>query len=174
VPVEGAWIVGYPKEIGHLVINVTDVDKSVEFYRDVVGFEITRYRPGIGAFMSCGVIHHNLALSKASPDAPRPQKGQVGLNHFAFKVENYETLQRAYDRFLEAGVVISNITDHGITRSLYFEDPDGLTMELFADGFADQKEGMRYIKSTQAHGDHLDLTGPEPARPEIPATQLVP
>ena len=160
--------------LAYVELTVTDPTRSAAFYRDIVGFEITRYRPGIGAFMTCGVIHHNLALSKADPDAPKPQKGQIGLNHFAFKVENYEALQRAYNRMLEAEVTISSITDHGITRSMYFLDPDGLQMELFADGFADQKEGMRYIKSTQAHGDPLDLTQPEPVQPEIPAVQLVP
>lgn len=165
-----------PKEIGHLVINVSDVDRSVAFYCDVVGFQPSRYSPGSGggAFLTCGVIHHNLALSKASPDAPPPQKGQIGLNHFAFKVENYEALQQAHERLVEAGAVIDHITDHGITRSVYFQDPDGIVMELFADTFADQAEGMRYMRATRSHADRLDITAPEPPKPEIPDQVLTP
>ncbi|WP_218673892.1 VOC family protein, partial [Candidatus Entotheonella palauensis] len=55
-----------PREIGHLVLNVTDVERSTAFYRDVVGFQVARYRPdGTGTFLTCGVVHHNLALFKA-------------------------------------------------------------------------------------------------------------
>jgi catechol 2,3-dioxygenase len=156
-----------PREIGHLVLNVSDVDRSVAFYCDLIGFQAVRHEPGRSAFLTCGVIHHNLALFRASPDAAPPQKGQIGLNHFAFQVENYEALQRAYDRLVEAGVTINSTTDHGITRSVYFQDPDGIVMELFADAFPDRAEGMRYIRSSRAHADPLDITGPEPARPAI-------
>ena len=79
-----------PKEIGHLVLNVTDVARSTAFYRDVVGFQVSRFRPdGSGAFLTCGIVHHNLALFKAPADAQPAQRGQIGLNHFAFKVESY-------------------------------------------------------------------------------------
>jgi catechol-2,3-dioxygenase len=70
-----------PKEIGHLVLNVSDVERSTKFYRDVVGFQVSRYRPdGTGAFLTCGVVHHNLALFKAPAGAQPKQKGQIGLN----------------------------------------------------------------------------------------------
>lgn len=165
-----------PKEIGHLVINVSDVDRSVKFYCDVVGFQPSRYFPGTGkgAFLTCGVIHHNLALFPAAKDAAPPQKGQIGLNHFAFKVDSYEALQQAYDRLVEAGVVIQSTTDHGITRSVYFYDPDGLVMELFADAFANQEDGMRFIRSTPSTADPLDIHAPEPPEPEIPNEVLTP
>ena len=85
---------GVPKEIGHIVLNVTDVERSTRFYRDVVGFQVSRYRPdGTGAFLTCGVVHHNLALFKAPAGARPAEKGAVGLNHFAFKVESYQALQ---------------------------------------------------------------------------------
>jgi 2,3-dihydroxy-p-cumate/2,3-dihydroxybenzoate 3,4-dioxygenase len=59
-----------PKEIGHLVLNVTDVARSTAFYRDVVGFQVSRFRPDVsGAFFTCGIVHHNLALFKAPADA---------------------------------------------------------------------------------------------------------
>src|SRR5262249_402850 len=69
------------QEIGHLVLNVSDVERSTKFYRDVVGFQLARYRPnGTGAFLTCGVVHHNLALFKAPEGAQPAQKGQIGLN----------------------------------------------------------------------------------------------
>ncbi len=157
-----------PQEIGHIVLNVSDIDRSVDFYTNVVGFQITRHTPGKIAFLTCGVIHHNLALFKADDDAVRPRKGQIGLDHFAFKVESYQALQQAHDRLVEADAVIDHIVDHGITRSVYFEDPDGIIMELFADSFPDQAEGMRYMRASQAHADPLDITAPEPPQPAIP------
>ena len=107
-----------PKEIGHLVLNVTDVERSTKFYRDVVGFEVCRYRPdGTGTFLTCGVVHHNLALFKAPEGAQPKQNGQIGLNHFAFRVESYQALQEAHKRLLNAGATIDHIVDHGMTRS---------------------------------------------------------
>ena len=85
-----------PKEIGHIVLNVTDVERSTRLYRDVVGFQVSRYRPdGTGAFLTCGAVHHNLALFKAPAGARPTEKGAIGLNHFAFKVESHREPPRA-------------------------------------------------------------------------------
>jgi catechol 2,3-dioxygenase len=158
-----------PKEIGHVVLNVTDVERSTKFYRDVVGFQVSRFRPdGSGAFLTCGIVHHNLALFKAPPDARPSQKGAIGLNHFAFKVDNYQALQAAHKRLIEANATIDHIVDHGMTRSVYFLDPDGIEMELFCDTFATEEEGLAYMKSTRGGAAPMDIDAPEPARPEIP------
>lgn len=159
-----------PKEIGHLVLNVTDVERSTRFYRDVVGFQVSRYRPdGSGAFLTCGVVHHNLALFKAPPGAQPRQKGQIGLNHFAFKVESYTALQEAHRRLVDAGAPIDHVTDHGMTRSVYFLDPDGIMMELFADAFATEEEGLAYMSAPgRPVATPMDITAPEPPAPEIP------
>jgi catechol 2,3-dioxygenase len=158
-----------PKEIGHVVLNVSDVEKSTKFYCDVVGFKVARYRPdGSGAFLTCGVIHHNLALFKAPAGAQRPQKGQIGLNHFAFKVDNYKALQEAHERLVAAGATIDHLTDHGMTRSVYFLDPDGLAMELFCDTYDTEAEGLAFMQATPGWARPLDIEAPEPARPEIP------
>jgi catechol 2,3-dioxygenase len=158
-----------PKEIGHVVLNVTDVERSTKFYRDVVGFQVARYRPnGTGAFLTCGVIHHNLALFKA-PEGARPlEKGAIGLNHFAFKVENYQALQAAHKRLVAANATIDHIVDHGMTRSVYFLDPDGIEMELFCDTYATQEEGLAYMKATPGGADPMDITAPEPLKRAIP------
>jgi len=158
-----------PKEIGHLVLNVTDVERSTTFYRDVVGFQVSRYRPdGTGAFLTCGLVHHNLALFKAPAGAQPAQKGQIGLNHFAFKVESYQSLQEAHTRLVEADATIDHIVDHGMTRSVYFLDPDGIEMELFCDTFATEAEGLTFMKSTGGRATPIDITAPEPPKPEVP------
>lgn len=159
-----------PRDIGHLVLNVTDVARSTKFYRDVVGFQVARYRPdGSGAFLTCGIAHHNLALFKAPDGAQPARKGQIGLNHFAFQVESYEALQKAHERLVTGGAVIDHIVDHGMTRSVYFLDPDGIMMELFCNTFETEEEGLAYMKSTPGQATPINITGPEPERPPIPS-----
>jgi len=73
-------------------------------------------------FLTCGIVHHNLALFKAPADAQPLQRGQIGLNHFAFKVESYSALQEAHKRLVATNATIDHIVDHGMTRSVYFLD----------------------------------------------------
>ena len=108
---------------------------------------------------ACGVVHLNLALFKAPAGARQTEKGAIGLNHFAFKVESYRALQAAHKRLVEARATIDHIVDHGMTRSVYFLDPDGIEMELFSD---------TYMKSTRGGAVPMDITAPEPPRAKIP------
>ena len=141
-----------PRTIGHLVLNVADVERSTAFYRDIVGFELARMRPDrSGAFLTCGVVHHNLALFKAPPGARPAEKGQIGLNHFAFQVDDYKALQEAHRRLTEAGATIDHIVDHGMTRSVYFLDPDGLMMELYSNTFETEDEACAALPSRRAN-----------------------
>lgn len=158
-----------PREIGHVVLNVTDVERSTRFYRDVVGFQVSRFRPdGSAAFLTCGIVHHNLALFKAPAGARPAEKGAIGLNHFAFRVDDYPMLQAAHRRLKEANATIDHIVDHGMTRSIYFLDPDGIEMELFCNTFATEEEGLAYMKSTPGGGAPMDISAPEPLRPQMP------
>jgi catechol 2,3-dioxygenase len=162
-----------PKEIGHLVLNVSDVARSTAFYRDVVGFQVARYGPeGNRTFLTCGVMHHNLALFKAPEGAPPRQKGQIGLNHFAFKVENYAALQQAHRRMVAANAVIDRVVDHGMSLSVYFQDPDGIMMELFCDTFDTPAEGLAFMKATPGQGKPIDINAPAPVRPAIPSSDF--
>ena len=158
-----------PRTIGHLVLNVADVERSTTFYRDVVGFELARMRPDrSGAFLTCGVVHHNLALFKAPAGARPAEKGQIGLNHFAFQVDDYKALQDAHGRLTRAGAIIDHIVDHGMTRSVYFLDPDGLMMELYCNTFDTEEAGLAFMKSTPGQATPMNIAGPEPYRPAIP------
>ena len=162
-------VLSVPKEIGHLVLNVSDVARSTAFYRDVVGFQVSRYGPeGNRNFLTCGVMHHNLALFKAPAGAQPRQKGQIGLNHFAFKVESYPALQQAHQRLVAANAVIDHIVNHGLSLSVYFLDPDGIMMELFCDTFDSQAEGLAFMNATPGQAKPIDITAPAPPRPAIP------
>lgn len=161
---------GTPKVIGHIVLNVADVERSARFYTDIVGFELARMRPDrSGAFLTCGVVHHNLALFKAPAGAEPAKKGQIGLNHFAFQVDDYNALQAAHERLTSANAVIDHIVDHGMTRSVYFLDPDGLMMELYCNTFDTEEEGLAFMKATPGQATPMDIAAPEPPRPMIPA-----
>jgi catechol 2,3-dioxygenase len=157
-----------PREIGHVVLNVSDVERSTRFYRDVVGFQLARFRPDrSAAFLTCGIVHHNLALFQAPADAAPAKKGAIGLNHFAFRVDDYATLQAAHQRLVAANACIDHVVDHGMTRSVYFLDPDGIAMELFCNTFACEEEGLAYMQSTVGGGVPMDIAAPEPPRPEL-------
>lgn len=161
-----------PQAIGHVVLNVSDVERSVQFYRDVIGFQVSRYRPGgNAAFLTCGRVHHDLALFKA-PDGARPyEQGQIGLHHFAFEVESYEALRAAYQRLVVAGARIEGTVDFGFMRTVSVLDPDGLRLELFANTYATDEQGlaaMKYHESPPGRPPTYDILGPEPPAPEIP------
>ena len=87
-----------PKRIGHLVINVKDQDASTRFYTEVLGFEVAVERPGFGTFLTCGRIHHDLALFQAKEGAQEVVEGGLGLNHMAIQVEDYEELKDYYHK----------------------------------------------------------------------------
>ena len=127
------------KELGHVVLYVRDLERSRRFYRDLLGWkEITA--PGgelpfpVAAFSS-GRTHHELLLIEVGPGAtPIPRGRRIGLYHFGLKVgESDAELREARDELVAAGTRILGATDHGITHSLYIEDPDGNEIELYID-----------------------------------------
>jgi catechol-2,3-dioxygenase len=125
------------KELGHLVLYVRDVQRSRRFYRDVLGWkEIPLPSEGmpIAAFSS-GRTHHELLLIEVGPQAaPVPEGRRLGMYHFGLKVgESDAELREARDVILAAGAKVVGATDHGVTHSLYIEDPDGNEIELYID-----------------------------------------
>jgi len=126
------------RELGHLVLYVRDLERSVRFYRDVLGWR--QVGPGDGlplpaAMFSGGRTHHELLLIEVGPDAaPIPAGRRVGLYHFGLKVgDTDDELRAALARLQEAGVPLMGTADHGMTHSLYLADPDGNEIELYID-----------------------------------------
>jgi catechol 2,3-dioxygenase len=134
------------KRVGHLVINVRDQQASTKFYTEVLGFEVSVNREGFGTFLTCGKIHHDLALFQAAPDAAPITPGALGLNHMALQVEDFETLTEYYHK-LEDAKIEMRTTDHSMTKSIYISDPDGNGIELFCNSQEDAADGLAEMKS---------------------------
>ena len=119
-----------PIRVGHLVLNVRDQETSTKFYTEILGFEVSINREGFGTFLTCGKIHHDIALFQAAPDAAPVTPGGLGLNHMALQVENFDVLTEFYNKLQKLGVELRT-TDHSMTKSIYITDPDGNGIELF-------------------------------------------
>ena len=135
-----------PKRVGHLVLNVKDQTEATKFYTEVLGFEIAVERPGFGTFLTCGKIHHDLALFQAKPDAAPISKGGLGLNHMALQVEDFDMLTEYYHVLQQNGIIDFRTTDHGMTKSIYIEDPDGNGIELFCNSFDIAEDGLAEMR----------------------------
>ena len=145
-----------PKRIGHLVLNVKDLEASTKFYTDILGFQVSRQRE-TGTFLPCGRIHHDLALFQAPVGALPVTEGQLGLNHFAVQVEDMADLQQAYDEFKVLDVKLDHNTDHGMTSSIYFFDPDGNRIEYFCNNQEDSADGLRLMGDESRKNKELVL-----------------
>lgn len=121
--------------LGHVVFYVKDLETSLSFYRDVVGFrEIGRIFDGKAAALTSGRTHHELLLIEVG-DAPGPPPGRRrGLYHIGIKIgDSLDALRAAKQELEDAGVRISGMSDHTVSHSLYLHDPDGNEVELYVD-----------------------------------------
>ena len=121
-------------DIGHVHLKVSDIDRSLAFYRDVLGFEVTQRFGDDAAFLSAGGYHHHLGLNTwESRGGSPPPPGTTGLYHVAIRYPDRATLGDALQRLVEAGVPVSGATDHGVSEAIYLSDPDGNGIELYRD-----------------------------------------
>jgi catechol 2,3-dioxygenase len=121
--------------LGHVVFYVRDLERSLGFYRDLLGFkEVGRIFNGRAAALTSGRTHHELLLIQVG-DAPGPSFGRRrGLYHIGIKVGDSLDELRAANRELEAaGITIDGMSDHTVSQSLYLKDPDGNEVELYVD-----------------------------------------
>ena len=121
------------KELGHVVLYVTNVERSAAFYREVLGFpEI--HRDGGAAAFSSGRTHHELLLIGIGGQPRKKKHIESGLYHIGLKIgDSLEELQKAYQELRKKNVTIIGTADHTVTKSIYIEDPDGNEIELYAD-----------------------------------------
>jgi catechol 2,3-dioxygenase len=150
-----------PDRIGHVVIKVRDLERSRKFYTDVMGLKLMMEAPKIKmAFLaSNGRDHHEIGLVEVGADAPGPQKGEIGLVHIAFRLRDEEHLRAAYRELKEKQVPILSTVDHGITKSIYFRDPDGHQLEVYCDN---SPEYIASLPNSYAGMDKLDFAAEEP------------
>jgi catechol 2,3-dioxygenase len=118
--------------IGHVHLKVSDIDRSIAFYRDVLGFEVVDDF-GSAAFLSAGGYHHHIGLNTWDSHRGTPPSGHTGLYHAAILYPTRKELAKAVQRLLDHHYPIVGTADHGVSEAIYLEDPDGNGLELYWD-----------------------------------------
>jgi catechol 2,3-dioxygenase len=121
-------------DIGHVHLKVSDLDRAVAFYRDVLGFEVQHRYGDQAAFLSAGGYHHHIGLNTwESKGGSPPPRGTTGLYHVAIRYPDRKTLAQAVQAVIDAGVPLTGASDHGVSEAIYFHDPDDNGIELYRD-----------------------------------------
>lgn len=125
--------------IGHVHLKVSDLQRAIDFYCGVLGFELTQRFGARAAFVSAGGYHHHIGLNTwESRGGGPPAPGTTGLYHVAILYPSRRDLALALERLVQAGVPLDGAADHGVSEALYMRDPDGNGLELYWDRPADQ------------------------------------
>ena len=120
-----------PKTLGHINVYVRNVERSKDWYEELLGLHTYIFEPGSSAFMSADLdVSHEIALMEVGDDAPLQQRGQVGLNHMAWYMESLDDLKELYYRIKEKNIKIERVSDHGLSIGIYIRDPDGNGVEV--------------------------------------------
>tara|TARA_R110002074_G_scaffold57077_5_gene140482 strand:+ start:1712 stop:2197 length:486 start_codon:yes stop_codon:yes gene_type:complete len=120
--------------IGHVHLKVSDLNQSIHFYCEILGFEITMKYGEQAAFISAGGYHHHIGLNTwQSKNAPRASKHGVGLYHTAILYPTRKDLGRILKRLNDFEYPLTGAADHGVSEALYLDDPDGNGVELYWD-----------------------------------------
>jgi catechol 2,3-dioxygenase len=134
-----------PRRLGHANLFIGSYERAADYYRDVVGFrEVYRQPNNMATFVSNGNTYHDLGLTDVRSRYGKPGQ-KPGLWHLAFEVETEVDLVNGYNRAVAAGVKFELTEDHDVAHSLYFIDPDGLLVEVYADVIDDWRSHRKGI-----------------------------
>src|SRR5438132_249003 len=117
--------------IGHVHLNVQDGKRSRTFYQEILGLHLQEQIDSI-SFLSFGEAHHDIAINEIGSVRSMLSKEAIGLRHVAFEMPAMEQLEEIWHRLQRAGVPAQAV-DHGISKALYFDDPDGIGIEIYVD-----------------------------------------
>ena len=120
--------------IGHVHLKVADLDRALDFYCGVLGFELMQRRGPQAAFISAGGYHHHIGLNTwESRGGKPPSAGTTGLYHLAVLYPTRAALADALQRLIAANIPLEGASDHGVSEALYLRDPDDNGVELYRD-----------------------------------------
>lgn len=121
-------------DIGHVHLKVADIERSLQFWCGVLGFELQQRMGDQAAFVSAGGYHHHLGLNTwESRGGSPPPPGTTGLFHVAIRYPTRAALADALRRVMDAGIRLEGASDHGVSEALYLRDPDSNGVELYWD-----------------------------------------
>ena len=121
-------------DIGHVHLKVADLERSLAFYCDVLGFQLMQRMGDRAAFVSAGGYHHHIGMNTwESLGGEPPPPGTTGLYHVAIRYPDRRTLADALHRLDAAGIPLDGAADHGVSEALYLRDPDDNGVELYCD-----------------------------------------
>ena len=125
----------HPKTtIGHIHLTVADLERSLAFYRDLLGFEVTMWYGDSAVFLSAGGYHHHIGLNTwYSKDARPAPVNSAGLFHMAILYPTRRDLAVIFKRLTDAQYPLTGASDHGVSEALYLNDPDDNGVELYWD-----------------------------------------
>src|SRR5262249_34882474 len=144
--------------LNHAVLFISELNRSVDFYKKALGFEEIVRRGDSAAFLRAAGSenHHDLGLFAMGDTAPRPQQGSVGLYHLAWEVASIEALYEAAVALSEMQALVG-LSDHGVSKSLYAQDPDGIEFEVM----------WRVPREAWGEYEHTAVTKPLDLRREL-------
>jgi catechol 2,3-dioxygenase len=120
--------------VGHVHLKVADLDRALDFYCGVLGFELMQRRGPQAAFISAGGYHHHIGLNTwESRGGKPPAAGTTGLYHLAVLYPTRAALADALQRLIAANIPLEGASDHGVSEALYLRDPDDNGVELYWD-----------------------------------------
>lgn len=122
-------------QVGHVHLQVTDLDRSLAFYQGLLGFELQQRYGAQAAFLGAGGYHHHIGLNtwNSLGGAPARTQGAAGLYHAALLYPTRADLGRVVGRLVAAGYPLRGSADHGVSEAVYLNDPDGNGLELYWD-----------------------------------------
>lgn len=120
--------------VGHIHLKVSDLDRALAFYGDVLGFTLTQRYGAEAAFLAAGDYHHHIGLNTwhSKGTGPAPTRAP-GLYHSAFLFPDRASLGAVLQRIVDAGIALDGAADHGVSEAVYLRDPDGNGVELYRD-----------------------------------------
>ena len=132
------------ESLGHIVLKVSNLNVSRDFYHELLGLPISAESKDWGMIFFTLGSHHDFAIIETGSEAERNFEG-VGVDHFAFKISgDLDDLYVAKNELESAGVKIDPVNHH-VSFSLYFNDPDGNKLDVYVDTASDWRTNPSLI-----------------------------